>query len=163
MKEAYWGYWLITLGVFVLVVMMFTQASTTSNTQDYLQLKEVTEASLRDAVDLGYYRNYGELKINKEVFIESFLKRFSETVGLNNTYEVNFYDLYEVPPKVSVEVKSKGSSFLIAGTDNTAQSVNRIDAVLEWELRGGTSTSTTEYCCSYDSLEACNYKIENKY
>ena len=160
MKEAYWGYWLIVLGVFVLVVMMFTQASTTSNTQDYLQLKEVTEAALQDSVDYGYFRNYGELKINKEIFIESFLKRFSETVSLNNTYEVNFYDLYESPPKVSVEVKSTGSSFLIAGTNNTAQSINRIDAILEWDTI--TSVNSEGSCCSYWSNIECQTAIANR-
>lgn len=153
MKEAYWGYWLITLGVFVLVVMMFTQASTTSNTQDYLQLKEITEAALLDSVDETYWSKYGELKINKEKFIELFLKRFSETVSLNNTYDINFYGLYEAPPKVSVEVKSRGNSFLIAGTNNTAQSVNRIDAILEWN---------SDVCCSYWDDEVCEKAISNR-
>ena len=35
MKESYWGYWLILLGVFVIVVMLIIQNVTSSNTQDY--------------------------------------------------------------------------------------------------------------------------------
>lgn len=132
MKEAYWGYWLIILGVFVLVVMMFTQSSTTSNTQDYTQLKEITEAAMYDAVDDAYFRLYGELKINREAFIENFLKRFADTVSLSNSYKIDFYDIYESPPKVSVQVTSTGGTFLIAKTgDNVSGATNRIDMILE--------------------------------
>ena len=34
MKESYWGYWFIILGVFIIGIMMFTQDATTSTTQD---------------------------------------------------------------------------------------------------------------------------------
>ena len=52
MRESYWGYWIITLGVFVIVIMMLISNVTTTNTQDYYILKEVTEQSMVDAVDL---------------------------------------------------------------------------------------------------------------
>ena len=100
MKESYWGYWLIVLGVFITIVMMMISNVTTSNTQDYYLVKEVTEAAMLDAVDLAYYREYGELKINREKFVESFIRRFSENVSITNTYTIDFYDLYEAPPVV---------------------------------------------------------------
>ena len=34
MKESYWGYWLILLGVFIVVIMLLTQDATTTNTQN---------------------------------------------------------------------------------------------------------------------------------
>ena len=40
MKESYWGYWLVILGIFIIVVMMLTQDATTISSQDYYQLKE---------------------------------------------------------------------------------------------------------------------------
>ena len=43
MQESYWGYWLVILGVFITVVMMMIQSITTSNSQDYYQLKEITD------------------------------------------------------------------------------------------------------------------------
>ena len=46
MKESYWGYWFILMGVFIVVVMMFTQDATTSTTQDYYQLKEVANKAI---------------------------------------------------------------------------------------------------------------------
>ena len=82
MKNAYWAYWLILLGMVIVVIMLLVQNLTTTSTQDYYLIKEITEASLVDAVDYSYYRDYGEIKINKEKFYESFLRRFAETASL---------------------------------------------------------------------------------
>ena len=130
MKETYWGYWLILLGVFVVVIMMLISNVTTQNTEDYYLIKEVTEAAMVDAVNYGYFREYGELKIDREKFIESFVRRFAENVSFN-TYEIAFYDLYEAPPKVSVKVTSKTRSFMVAGDATSFDIVNKVDAVLE--------------------------------
>lgn len=138
MRESYWGYWLIILGIFVIVIMMLISNVTTTNTQDYYLIKEVTEASMVDAVDLGYYRTSGELKINKEKFVESFLRRFSENVALN-TYKVDFYGLYEAPPKVSVKVTTKSATYTIASNQESFDIVNKVDAILD--LNGTSSTS----------------------
>lgn len=130
MKETYWGYWLIMLGVFVVVIMMLISSVTTQNTEDYYLIREVTEAAMVDAVNYGYYRKYGELKIDREKFIESFIRRFAENVSLN-TYEISFYDIYEAPPKVSVKVSSSSRNFIIAGDQTSFDIVNKVDAVLE--------------------------------
>lgn len=131
MKESYWGYWLILLGVFVVIIMLLIQNVTSTNTQDYYLVKEITEASMLDAVDYGYYRQYGEVRIMKEKFVESFLRRFAESANLNSTYKVSFYDIYEAPPKVSVKVTSKSNTFSIMGDSSTFDIVNKIDAILE--------------------------------
>lgn len=130
MKESYWGYWLIMLGVFIIVIMMLISNVTTKNTQDYYLIKEVTEAAMVDSVNYGYYREYGELKIDREKFIESFMRRFAENVSLN-TYQIDFYGIYEAPPKVSVKVTSKSGSFMVAGDSTTFDIVNKVDAILE--------------------------------
>jgi hypothetical protein len=129
-KESYWGYWMIMLGVFVIVIMMLIGNVTTKNTQDYYLIKEVTEASMVDAINYGYYREYGELRIDREKFIESFLRRFSENVSLSK-YQIDFYDIYEAPPKVSVKVTSNSGSFVVAGDSSSFDIVNKVDAVLE--------------------------------
>ena len=51
MKSSYWAYWLILLGVFIIGVMMLVNSATTGSTQDYYMLKEVTQASMIDAID----------------------------------------------------------------------------------------------------------------
>ncbi len=133
MKSAYWGYWIVLLGIIVIISMMLINSVTTTTTKDYYLVKEVTEAALVDAVDYGYYREYKELRINKEKFVENFLRRFSETVNTNRNYDISFYDIYEAPPKVSVRVSSDTDSFSVnANADNYKyEIVNRLDAVLE--------------------------------
>ncbi len=131
MKNAFWTYWLILLGTVIVVIMMLVQNLTTSSTQDYFLVKEITEASMIDAVDYSYYRKYGEIKINKEKFFESFFRRFAETASLNTTYTVSFYGVYEAPPKASVEIKSKSNTFTVLGDATTIDMVERIDSVLE--------------------------------
>lgn len=131
MKSALWAYWLILLGVFIVVIMLLVQNLTTSSTQDYYLLKEITEAALIDAVDYSYYRNYGEIKINKEKFYESFLRRFSENASNSTTYTVSFYGIYEAPPKVSVEIKSRSNTFNVMGDSESFDMVDRINAIIE--------------------------------
>lgn len=131
MKNAFWAYWLILLGTVIVVIMMLVQNLTTSSTQDYFLVKEITEASMIDAVDYSYYRKYGEIRINKEKFFESFFRRFAETASLNTTYTVSFYGVYEAPPKASVEIKSKSNTFTVLGDATTIDMVERIDSVLE--------------------------------
>lgn len=135
MKETLWGYWLILLGVFITVIMLLISNITTQNTQDYYLIKEVTEAAMIDSINYGYYRKYGELKIDREKFVESFLRRFSENAKFN-TYQIDFYDIYEAPPKVSVKVTSKSGTFTIAGDSSNFDIVNKVDAILE--LSGGS-------------------------
>ena len=101
------------------------------STKDYYVIKEITEASMIDAVDYSYYRKYGEIKINKEKFYESFFRRFAETTSLNTTYTVSFYGVYEAPPKASVEIKSKSNTFTVLGDATTVDMVERIDSILE--------------------------------
>lgn len=135
MKESYWGYWLIVLGIFVIVIMMLISNVTSTNTQDYYLIKEITQASMLDAVDYAYYREYNEVKMNKEKFVESFIRRFTDSVTLSTTYEVSFYEIYEAPPKVSVKVSSSSSSFNIAGDSESFDIVNKLDAILEMGVK----------------------------
>ena len=131
MKESYWGYWIILLGIFVIAVMFLVNDATTTDTQDYYALKEVASAALNDSVDYAYYAQTGQIRIIKEVFVENFLRRFSQSVSLTDTYQIDFYDLYESPPKVSVKITTKTSSFVI-GEDRTDLDVsNSIDLILE--------------------------------
>lgn len=131
MKNALWGYWLVLLGIFIVIIMMLVQNLTSSSTQDYYLIKEITEAALIDAVDYSYYRTYGEIKINKEKFYESFLRRFSENASTSTVYTVSFYGIYEAPPKVSVEVKSRSNTFNVMGDSDSFDMVDRIDAIIE--------------------------------
>ena len=131
MKDSYWAYWLILLGIFIVVIMMLVQNLTTSSTQDYYLLKEINEAAMIDAIDYSYYRKFGEIRINKEKFYESFLRRFAETSSLATEYTISFYGVYEAPPKASVEIKSRSRALTIVGEDSQFDMVERIDSIVE--------------------------------
>lgn len=127
-QTSYWGYWLVVMGVAIIGLMISVQGLTTNTNQSYLSTKEIVEASMLEAVDYGYYRDYNEVKMNKEKFMEVFIRMLSETMSATDQYEVNFYGIYEAPPKASVEVKSSsGTDFVNAGYDTTT----RIDAIIE--------------------------------
>jgi len=130
MRESYWGYWLIILGVFVIVIMMLVSNVTTTNTQDYYLIKEVTEQAMVDAVYLAYYRQSGELRINAEKFYESFIRRFAENVVLS-TYQIDIYGVYEAPPKASVKVTTKSATYNIGADSASFDIINKVDAILE--------------------------------
>lgn len=140
MKETYWGYWLVLLGVFIIGVMMLVNNISTTNTQDYYNVKEVTQAAMVDAIDFSYYRLYGNLKISEHKFVENFARRFSENLNLANTYKVEFYDLYEVPPKVSVKISTGSNAYNIANTNNNSyDAVTTLSAILELGVTGDDS------------------------
>ena len=131
MKDSYWAYWLILLGIFIVVIMMLVQNLTTTSTQDYYLLKEINEAAMVDAIDYSYYRKFGEIRINKEKFYESFLRRFAETTSLATDYTVSFYGVYEAPPKASVEIKTRSRAISVVGDATQFDMVERIDSIVE--------------------------------
>ncbi len=131
MKESLWGYWLILLGIMVSTVMIMLSNMTTSNQQDYYLLKEITDAAMIDSIDWSYYREYGEVKINTEVFVEIFIRRFAESVSKMNSYKIDFYSIYENPPSVSIKVTTQSGRYEVVGDAVNFDVINTYDAVLE--------------------------------
>ena len=148
MKESYWGYWFILMGVFIVVVMMFTQDATTSTTQDYYQLKEVANSAIYDSIDYAYYSQTKQVRMLKEVFVENFIRRFSETASMTDTYQIDFFDLYESPPKVSVKVTSATGDYNIAKENTAVDIVNSIDIVVEFDSASNV-INTEDSGCEY--------------
>lgn len=132
MKESMWGYWIVVLGVSIMSIMVLLQNMTTTNEQDYYLLKNCLEASMYDAVDYAYYRDTGDLKMNQEKLVESFLRRFSEITNINREYDITFYDIYEEPPAASVSVttKSKKTNFGSGANNQDVDIHNSLTGVL---------------------------------
>ena len=149
MKESYWGYWLILLGVFIVVVMMLANDATTTNTQDYYQLKEVANSAIYDSIDYAYYSQTKQVRMLKEVFVENFIRRFSETASMTDTYQIDFFDLYESPPKVSVKVTSATGDYNIAKENTAVDVVNSIDIIVEFDSKSTTSSGSESGCEYY--------------
>lgn len=78
----------------------------------------------------------GEVKLNADVFVESFLRRFAENVNNNKSYQITVQEVIEYPPKVSVRIdtyntyNSSGSTTLdFDEGDFNIQ--NQVDAIFE--------------------------------
>lgn len=124
---------MLTVGIIILSLATLLMINIISNYSsgselDYYLVKETAEAAMIDAVDIKYYRENGLLRVDKEKFVESFLRRFADSVDNTRNYQVAFYDLNEVPPKVSVKVDS--STVLSFNGDNLEMSTT-LDAILE--------------------------------
>lgn len=75
---------------------------------------------MTDAVDYGYYRDTGKLKMNAEKFAENFIRRFSETVNINKNYHIDFYGVFEEPPAASVRITTKTDKTNFGKSNNAA-------------------------------------------
>ncbi len=130
MKQSYWGVFVIMLTLTSITFIWFFQRLTNTDEHNFFLLKETTEAAMVDAIDLGYYNNEGGIRINREIFIESFVRRFADNANLAREYRIEIYDINESPPKVSLKVTSIENTTL-SGEIISFDIVNRIDAILE--------------------------------
>lgn len=133
MNRAFWGIFVIMLGVAGILFITLFQSITNTEEHNSQLLKEVTEAAMWDSVDDAFYREHGVVSINKEKFVENFIRRFAESANVSNKYKIEIMDINETPPKVSVRVSSKvsGQAFASLRYDDDFKISNRIDAILE--------------------------------
>ena len=82
----------IVLGIFGLFIILLFSEITVSNEQDYYSLTEATLLNL----------------------LENFTRRFTETstFGQGN-YQIDFYQISETPPKVSIRILDKTTNYSI--------------------------------------------------
>ena len=137
MSESFWGTFIISAGVIIIALIFFMQRVTNSQEQLSTLIKETTEAAMWDAFDEEAYMNTANdsdgrpvVRINREAFVESFIRRFSENASLTNTYVVEIYDVSEYPPKVSLKVKTKEGG-VVLNDEYNFNITNQIDAILE--------------------------------
>ncbi len=163
MQSSVWGYLFLVLGLLGIVLINLFGNITVSNEDMYYILKEVTEASMIDAIDYQAYRmgvGYdgvteitdpdsmhcisgipGTVRIVKEKFVESFVRRFAESATNNRDYKISFDDIDECPPKVTVTITAREKynwlSKVLKKNDSinyetdSAEIVNTLSAILE--------------------------------
>lgn len=141
MKWSFASVGLIVFGLIGLAIIILFQNITTNNENDYYLLKEVTEASMIDAIDMDYYRESGELKIIKDKFVESFTRRFAEsTVFASSEYTINYFDIMEEPPKVTVSINTGIGEYTIYQDTSDYHVANTLSAILEYYGKDGSKT-----------------------
>lgn len=136
MKESFWGYSIVVLGILAIFVIWFFANTTRTDQHNYNLLKETVESAMFDAVDLSAYREDGTIRIEEQKFVENFVRRFAENADLSEQYLIEIYDVNEIPPKVSLRVSSTKKTS-VDGQVFEFDIVNNIDALLETKyLRG---------------------------
>ena len=135
MKEAFWGYLIIIVGMTAIGFIFLFQTLTNTDEQLMTLLDETTKAAMYDAIDLSYYRENLGVRIDREKFVENFLRRFSENASLAKTYNIKIYDVNEEPPKVSLKVTTTEMGKLNSGGKEEElieyTISNTLDAILE--------------------------------
>ena len=130
MNESFWSVLIIGLGVISVSFIIFFQNMTSIDEQNYNLLRETTEAAMYDSIDIAAYKLNGTIKINREKFVENFVRRFAEGAQLSQNYKIEIFDVSETPPKVSIRV----SSTLASNVTNEIIEFNisnKLDAILE--------------------------------
>lgn len=129
MKWTFASLGIFALGLVGLLIIFLFQDITVSNEENYYNLKEITEAAMIDAIDLSKQQE-GSLAIKKEKFVESFIRRFAESTNFSTKgYTIEFYDIMEEPPKVTVRIKNSVNSYTIDTDDFDI--INELSAILE--------------------------------
>ncbi len=119
---------IILLGIIALLLFNVINNLNTGGELDYYLLKETTTAAMNDAVDVNYIRRNGVVRMDKEKFVENFLRRFADGVDNTRSYDIKFYDINEVPPKVSIAVNS---DTVLSFDEQSAQINTRISSIIE--------------------------------
>ncbi|MBR1376906.1 MAG: hypothetical protein IJ565_03735 [Bacilli bacterium] len=132
MKESFWGVFIILMGIACLFLIYFFQDITTTDEHNFNLMMECTEGAMIDAVDLIAYRDKGIIQIDREKFVENFLRRFAENASLGKKYTISIYDVNEYPPKVSLKVKTHVGGMNFLKSENVSFRLdNKLDAILE--------------------------------
>lgn len=124
---------IVMIGVISILFVNFFQNLTNTDEHNYNLLKETTEAAMYDAFDIASYRADGVVRIDREKFVENFIRRFAASANLSRTYRIDIYDVNETPPKVSLKVSSSEGSSITGTKDGVIEFEisNRLDAILE--------------------------------
>ncbi|MDD2434714.1 MAG: DUF5411 family protein [Bacilli bacterium] len=130
MKESFWAVLVVSIGIIAILFVYLFQTITNTDEHNMVLLRETTEGAMYDAFDLAAYRRSGVIRIDREKFVENFIRRFAENASLARTYVIEIYDVNEMPPKVSLKVSSSEEGNVVNQVMNF-DIVNRINAILE--------------------------------
>lgn len=161
---------MLTVGIILLSVIALLLINVLTNYSsgselDYYLVKETTNAAMTDAMDYDYLRTCGLPRIDKEKLVESFIRRFSNNVDGSRGYKISFYDINEVPPKVSVKVDSATVlSFKVQETKDgkTSTKTDDIDITTSYDAIIETS-NITDPTMDYNLNDDYNKEVCSKY
>lgn len=151
MKESMWGYLIVLLGLVIVVIIFLVSNLTNTNEQDYFLAREILKNSMYDAIDYGTYMKSGKVVMSREKFVSIFTRRFAESVNNDRTFTLEFYDIYEYPPKATVRIKTETGTAAVKSDAVNIEINTFLSGILE------TSVSRGDYSVIFKSvLGDCN-------
>lgn len=132
---------IILLSLIALLLINVLTNFSTGSELDYYLIKETTNAAMTDSEDYDFLRTCGVPRIDKEKFVESFLYRLADNIDSTRGYKVSFYDINEVPPKVSVKVDSL-TTLSFKAKDNNKQENEAADITTSYDALIETTNIT---------------------
>jgi len=151
---------IILLSLIALLILNVLNNFSTGSELDYYLVKETVDAAVLDSVDSTFATECGVYRLDKEKFVENFLYRFASNVDGTRSYDVKFYDINEVPPKVSVKIDSLTVLGVKAPGSDSAEAADistSYDAILEAKY---VTDPTTEELLKNSKNEKCINLIE---
>lgn len=146
---------IILLSLIALLLINVLTNFSTGSELDYYLVKETADAAMEDAVDQVYLRTCGLYRIDKEKFVENFVYRFATNVDNTRNYNIKFYDINEVPPKVSIKVDSLTTlAFNAKDNKSAADITTSYDAILETNYYGDMSVEEGLHNMSLDQCKS---------
>lgn len=150
---------MVTIGIILMAIIGIFAINLITSQQtgqelDYYLLKDTTEAAMLDSISASHSFDgrTGVSRMDKERFVESFIRRFADSVDATRDYTISFYDINETPPKVSVKITSK-SNYL--NQDEATDINTSVDMIIESTYQNdvfttnlndkNNSTSTKKY------------------
>ena len=149
---------IILLSVIALLLINVLTNYSTGSELDYYLVKETTNAAMTDAQDYDYLRTCRVPRIDKEKFVESFILRLADNVDTTRGYKVSFYDINEVPPKVSVKVDSSTVLKFKVKDQNGKEQSDAIDMTTSYDAiveSVGKTDPTMDYQLSHYNSDVC--------
>lgn len=146
---------IILLSLIALLLINVLTNFSTGSELDYYLVKETADAAMEDSVDQVYLRTCGLYRIDKEKFVENFVYRFATNVDNTRNYNIKFYDINEVPPKVSIKVDSLTTlAFNAKDNKSAADITTSYDAILETNYYGDMSVEEGLHNMSLDQCKS---------
>jgi len=146
MKESMWGYLIVLLGLVIVVIIFLVSNLTNTNEQDYFLAREILKNSMYDAIDYGTYMKSGKVVMSREKFVSIFIRRFAESVNNDRTFTLEFYDIYEYPPKATVRIKTETGTVSVKSDAVNVEINTFLSGILE------TSVSRGDYSVIFKSV-----------
>lgn len=139
---------IIFLALIALLLLQVLNNYSTGSELDYYLVKETADAAMIDSLDPNFLKKCGLNRLDKELFVENFIFRFANSVDGTRNYKIGFYDINEVPPKVSIKIDSL-----------TVLSFNSVDQ--NGNKKNEAADITTNYDVLLEDVNETNVFVKN--